>query len=288
MRAGTVTTVAADDTTPRVGVAYHRDWFPPILPTEPVMNSIDRVAIAAGLLLDARATRTRLASLPAQATPQSVDEAYAIQDAIVAATGPIAAWKVGAKSPRDEPQCAPICAAWVHRSPARFATGSFGLNGIEAELAFTLARDLPPRDARYTTDEIAASIASVHPVIEVVESRFVDFNGVDALSRLADFVSHGALVVGPAITVPEAFDVQQQAVELDIDGAATLCDRGSNPAGDPFRLVAWLANHAAARCGGLTEGMIVTTGSWTGLAIAPQGASVRARFPGIGEARIGG
>ncbi|HEY3563425.1 MAG TPA: hypothetical protein VGL96_00310, partial [Casimicrobiaceae bacterium] len=63
MRAGTVTTVAADDTTPRVGVAYHRDWFPPILPTEPVMNSIDRVANAAGLLLDARATRTRLASL---------------------------------------------------------------------------------------------------------------------------------------------------------------------------------------------------------------------------------
>jgi 2-keto-4-pentenoate hydratase len=252
------------------------------------MKSTDRVADAARMLLDARATRTRLASLPAQATPQSLDEAYAIQDAIVAATGPIAAWKVGAKSPRDEPQCAPICAAWLHRSPARFTAGSFALNGIEAELAFTLARDLAPRDARYTTDEIVASIASVHPVIEVVESRFVDVNGVDALSRLAAFVSHGALVVGPGVPLPPGLDVGRQSVELDIDGKAMLRDRGSNPAGDPFGLIAWLANHAVARCGGLTEGTIVTTGSWTGLAIAPQGAGVTARFPGIGEARIAG
>jgi 2-keto-4-pentenoate hydratase len=252
------------------------------------MKSTDRVADAARMLLDARATRTRLASLPAQATPQSLDVAYAIQDAIVAATGPIAAWKVGAKSPRDEPQCAPICAAWLHRSPARFTAGSFALNGIEAELAFTLARDLAPRDARYATDEIVASIASVHPVIEVVESRFVDVNGVDALSRLADFVSHGALVVGPGVPLPPGLDVGRQSVELDIDGKAMLRDRGSNPAGDPFGLIAWLANHAVARCGGLTEGTIVTTGSWTGLAIAPQGAGVTARFPGIGEARIAG
>ena len=250
------------------------------------MNSTDRVANAARLLLDARATRTRLISLPARATPQSLDEAYAIQDAIVAATGAIAAWKVGAKSPRDEPQCAPICAAWLHRSPARFTAGSFALYGIEAELAFTLAHYLPQRDARYTTDEIAASIASVHQVIEVVESRYVDFNGVDPLSRLADFVSHGALVVGPGVPLPSGFDVDQQGVELDIDGNAMLHGRGSNPAGDPFRLIAWLAHHAAARCGGLTEGTIVTTGSWTGLVIAPQGAGVAARFFGIGEARI--
>jgi 2-keto-4-pentenoate hydratase len=250
------------------------------------MTSSDRVANAARLLQDARTARHRLAALPATATPQSLDEAYAIQDAIVAATGPIAAWKVGAKSPHDEPQCAPICTAWLHASPARFPAGAFIVNGIEAELAFALARDLPPRDARYTTVEIGASIASVHPAIEVVESRFVDFQAVDALSRLADFVSHGALVVGPGVSLPEGFDVREQAVELDIDAGERLRDRGSNPAGDPLRLIAWLANHAATRCGGLRKGAIVTTGSWTGLSIAPQGARVVARFPGIGEARI--
>jgi 2-keto-4-pentenoate hydratase len=252
------------------------------------MTSSDRITHAARRLLDARATRTRIASLPADAVPRNPDEAYAIQDAIVAATGPIAAWKVGAKSPQDEPQCAPICAAWLHRSPARFAAGAFALNGLEGELAFTLACDLPRRDAPYTATELATRIASMHPVIEVVDSRFVDFQAVDALSRLADFVSHGALVVGPGVPLPPRFDVGTQAVELDIDGRATLRDRGSNPAGDPFRLLAWLADHAAVRCGGLRRGTIVTTGSWTGLAIAPPGARVTARFPGVGEARITG
>ena len=38
-------------------------------------------------------------------------------------------------------------------SPQRFAAGAFARNGIEAELAFTLARDLPPQKWSYTEVE---------------------------------------------------------------------------------------------------------------------------------------
>lgn len=250
------------------------------------MTSSARTVLAAKVLLDARRTRERLPALPEAARPQSFADAYAVQDAVAAATGPIAAWKVGAKSPSDEPQCAPLCAPWLRASPTRIDAGSFALNGIEAELAFALARDLPPRSAPYTEADLVASVASVHPVIEVVDSRFVDSRAVDPLSVLADFVSHGALVVGPGVAIPAGFDVREQEVELDIDGSRVAAGRGSNPAGDPFRLLAWLANHAAMRCGGLRRGSVVTTGSWTGLSIAPQGARVIARFPGVGEAHI--
>jgi 2-keto-4-pentenoate hydratase len=245
-----------------------------------------RTQRAAQLLLDARATGKRLPELPADARPRSAGEAYAVQDAIVRAVGPIAAWKVGARSPSDEPACAPICAPWLVRSPARFAAGTFALNGVEAELAFTLARDLPPRASPYTGGDVAAAIASVHAAIEVVESRYADFRAVDAPSLLAVCASHGARGGGAGTPLPASFDVRAQAVELDVDGASAVRDRDSNAAGEPLRLLAWLANHAAARVGGLRKGAVVTTGTWTGLTLVPQGAPVCARFPGIGEARV--
>jgi 2-keto-4-pentenoate hydratase len=251
------------------------------------MTHDDRIAHATRVLLDARATGTRLAALPPASRPLTAAEAYRIQDAVVRGLGPIVGWKVGAKAPDAEPTCAPISTASLYASPASFAPGTFALNGIEAELAFTFARDLPPRSRPYDARDIVYAVASVHPVIEVVESRFVDPQRVDALSALADFVSHGALVVGPGIALPAGFDVREQRVELDIAGERAVTDRDSNAAGEPFRLLAWLANHTAARCGGLKHGDVVTTGSWTGLTIAPQGATVVARFPGIGEARIG-
>jgi 2-keto-4-pentenoate hydratase len=251
-----------------------------------IMTNDDRSARAIRLLLAARASRERLPELPAAARPSTAADAYRIQDGVVRELGPIAGWKVGAKSQDGEPTCAPIATTSRHASPASFARGTFALNGIEAELAFTLARDLPPRLRAYDARDLVAAVAAVHPAIEVVESRYVDPQRVDALSLLADFVSHGALVVGPGVALPQGFDVRAQRVELDIDGKRAVTDVNGNPAGDPFRLLAWLANHVASRCGGLRRGNVVTTGSWTGLKIAPQGAAVLARFPGIGEARI--
>lgn len=241
---------------------------------------------AARPLLDARAHGRRLPTLPDDATPRTADDAYAIQDAIVAATGAIGGWKVGAKTRTAQPTCAPLCRAWLVQSPACFAATAFSLYGIESELAFTLARDLPPRREHYREADLVASIASIHPAIEIVESRYTDFRAVDPLSLLADFLSHGALVVGPGVAVPLHFDVSHQGVELDVDGERVIASVDSNPAGNPFRLLAWLANHVAERRGGLRSGDIVTTGSWTGLRFAPPRAAVTARFDGIGEARV--
>ncbi len=63
---------------------------------------------------------------------------------------------------------------------------------------------------------------------------------------------------------------------------------GGNPAGHPKRLLAWLAGHAASRGKPLKKGDIVTTGSHTGITIAPLGARVTARFEGLGEAVLWG
>jgi 2-keto-4-pentenoate hydratase len=245
------------------------------------------VNAAAALLLAARRTGHRLAALSGEACPRTVADAYAIQDVVVSRLGAIGGWKVGAKSASSEPTCAPLPVSLILRSPQRFAAGQFAHNGVEAELAFTLSRDLPARSQPYCVADVEAAIATVHPAIEIVDSRFVDLDAVDPLSLLADFQSNGALVVGNGVALPHPFLSSTQQVTLDIDGVRVVESRGSNPAGDVLCLLGWLANHAAARNGGLRRGEIVTTGSWSGIRFVAPGTRVEAAFAGIGGVDVG-
>ena len=245
------------------------------------------MSTAAEFLLAARHSGQRPAALPENMRPRTVGDAYAIQDAVAAKLGAIGGWKVGAKNASAEPTCAPLPATLILRSPQRFAAGRFALNGVEAELAFMLSHDLPPRPQPYCVADLEASVATVHPAIEIVDSRFVDLGAVDALSVLADFQSNGALVVGNGVALPHAFESSTQEVALDIDGVRAVESRGSNPAGDVLSLLAWLANHVAARNGGLRCGDLVTTGSWTGMRFVASGTRVEAAFAGIGGVDVG-
>ena len=105
--------------------------------------------------------------------------------------------KTGAPGPDAEAAYAPIFN--VIAGPGIFPAATQRLFGIEAEVAFRLARDLPKRDKSYARDEIVAAIASMHPVIELVDTRFADFAKIDALSKLADNQSNAALIYGPAV-----------------------------------------------------------------------------------------
>lgn len=238
-------------------------------------------ATAARLLLDARRMGRRVSSLPEAARPSSDAESYAIQDAQMRTLGPIGGWKVGARSPGAEPNCGPLPASLVLPSPQVFSRGRFPLQLVEAELAFRLARDLPPRGAPYTEPDVVAAISSVHATIEVLDSRYEDLRKIDSPSLLADFMSNGALVVGPGRTSDVRVDQTQAALEVYFDDRLELTITGGNAAGDVFRLLVWLANHAAQRSGGLRAGQVVTTGSCIGARPAPPGTRVRAVFAGI-------
>lgn len=245
-----------------------------------------RASRAARLLLDARNSGSRLLELSKDVRPRSAAEAYEIQDAVLPQIGHVAGWKVGARTPRAEPTCAPLPAKLILPSPQRFPPGKFALNGVEAELAFTLARDLPPRDVAYEEAEMFAAVERVHPAIEVVDSRFSDIGTTDAWSLLADFQSNGALVLGAGVALPGAFGSGEQTVCLLVNDVEQVATPGRNPAGSLMRLLSWLANHVAIRSGGLRRGDVVTTGSWTGLRFFPAGTRVAAAFPGIGGVEL--
>ena len=237
---------------------------------------MDHGAAAAYLLAARRDGRGP--PLPPGLRPATETDAYEIQRLTMASLGPVGGWKVGAAGPQAPPSCAPLPARGLHTSPATLSGVAFTTRDIESEIAFVLARDLQPRAAPYGAAEIVDAIASCHPGIEVLQSRFADPASVDRLSHLADLIRHGAYVLGAPIAGWRAADFATVEVAQTIDGA-TLRSRG-NPAGDMIRLVAWLANVGAVWAGGLRAGQIVTCGSWTGAAASPTATRVEAAFDG--------
>lgn len=246
----------------------------------------DAIERAAELLIEAHRNFRQIAERP-QFGPRSRADAFAIQDRVCAALGGAGGWKTGASGPDVEPIAAPLPASLIGPAPAELPASRFHAIGVEAELTFRFARPLPPRGRPYERDEVLAAIESLYPAIEVVDSRMGAWGQQDDLWKLADNQINGYFLYGASVADWRARDLEHAPVELLIDGEIAVSHaNGGNPAGDPLRVVIWLANHLAGTREGLKAGDIVTSGSCTGLVWVSPGAHVVARFPGIGEAEV--
>jgi 2-keto-4-pentenoate hydratase len=249
---------------------------------------IDRLRQAAELLLKARRELKPIETLPESLRPGTLDEAYALQDIVAAALGPVGGWKVGAPSPEATPGYSPMPLLGGYAVSGQMLKETFHrLRGVEAEIAFCLGKDLPVREQPYSREEVRDAIASAHPAIELLESAFVDVDKVDRLSLNGDLQINGGFVYGPAFPEWRNADFTKESVTVLIEGIVRFEGTASNTAGtDLLRLVTWLANEARHRTQGLKAGDWITTGSWCGKLFANRGAEVRVRFSSFGEVQI--
>jgi 2-keto-4-pentenoate hydratase len=249
-------------------------------------HGISAIGSAVKLLVNAH--RTRELAATADVALQSEEDAYRVQDSVYsrlwAGTRPVA-WKVGGPSDKVEPTAAPIPPEHLLRSPATVAASSLHMLGVEAEVAFRLAKDLPPRSKAYKEKDILAAVGEVVVAIEICDSRLADWKTASGLWKLADFQTNSALIAGSGTAEWQKIDFAKQEVEFAI-GARISRAKGVHPFGNPVRLLPWLVKHCAKRGMGLHAGDVVTTGAWTGLEIAQPGDEVVAKFPGIGEAKL--
>lgn len=244
---------------------------------------------AADLLIRARTGASpRPQEMPALLRPISAAQAYAVQDLVVCARGDIAGWKVGAASPQAGPSRAALTTDSVYVAEVvGLPAADFCVMGVEAELVYECVADLPPRELPYSQGEVLAAFGTVRAAIEVCDTRYAVWAQQDALSRLADQACHGALVVGSGTADLSSVTPLSQAVCLWVNGeVAVQHNTWSNPAGDPVRLLVWLANEGAVSLGGLRAGHCVTTGSCTGTVMVARGATVVADFPALGRAEL--
>jgi 2-keto-4-pentenoate hydratase len=242
----------------------------------------DQVERAASALVAAR-KGSAIAGLPADAVPQSEADAYQVQDAVIAKLGEtIGGWKVGI-SPNGGHLSAPIFASAVHPTPVRLPARGFKIIGIECEIGFRFDKPLPARATPYTRHEVLEA-ASLVPTIEVVDSRYQDFRALDRLTVLADNISNGGLVYGPAAANWDGIDLAHPPIEVTADGKPFAECTGLR-AGTPIELVLAAVTLANAR-GGIAEGTVITTGTHTGMVFTEPGTTIAADFGRLGRVEV--
>lgn len=254
-------------------------------------TAFDPFASAAVITMARQGRTPRPLDLPAALRPRSAAEAYAVQDAVVRERGEVAGWKVGAASPQAQPVRAALTkdSVWVDASgqAVHLPAAGFAVIGVEAELVYELGADLPDRATPYSAAEVLGAMVSVRAAIEVCDTRFAAWAQQGEWSRLADQACHGALIVGSGVADVAAVQPLMQGVTLSVNGSVAVQHAAwGNPAGDPLRLLVWLANEGARSLGGLRAGQWVTTGSCTGTVLVAPGTVVVADFPGLGCAEV--
>ncbi len=216
---------------------------------------------AAALLLEVRRGGVALAELPAALRPADAAQAHAIQDAVNRRLGAIGGWKVSPIRDDAAPGCAPIPATAVLASPAQLPPGMRASAEVEGEIAATLAHDLPPRGTPYTPEDLRAAVAALHPAIELLGSRFQDRKAVSPMSGVADAQGNAGIVFGAGVADWQGLDLATTAMRMSVDGVEVAKAETGADIGNLLASLAWLANHAAGRTGGLRKGDVIITGA---------------------------
>ena len=228
------------------------------------------VQAAADFLLAGHRQGRRFERLPADIAPGSEDEAYRVQEALVAGLAqPIAGWKVALTSAAmrlvvpgiDQPCAGAIFAERVHDSPARLPRSSLMRIGLECEAMVRLADDLPDTGRAWTRESVAAHVGAVAAAFELIDDREADYNNMNAFELIADNAWNGGVVIGTEIRDWQELDLVGAGGSLEIDGRFVGEGRGGDAMGHPFEPLAWLANNAIARGRPLHAGELVMTGS---------------------------
>lgn len=243
----------------------------------------DRTGDIAAMIASAHRSGERLSPDRTPALTSLVD-AMAVQAEVAGRlSAKVAAWKV-AISADGTPVAAPIFGHLVHPGGATVGRPSNGPLGIEVEIAFRLARDLPPRPGNpYTREEVLAAAGTTLIGVELLDSRFVDRTKVAFLSALADNMTNGGYVAGDEIADWRALDLKAARCRILVDGEVVHDRVGGHPVGDPVAPFLAYASSQIDRLGGFKAGQIITTGSLCGVIDLDRPCKLEAEISGIGR-----
>jgi 2-keto-4-pentenoate hydratase len=231
-------------------------------------------------------------ALPEALRPRTRADGYAVQAALAGRSAhPLFGWKIAATSVAgqrhinvDGPLAGRLFRERIFEPGAEVPLRGNSMRVAEAEFAFRMAIDLPPRREAYTVAEVLEAVATLHPAIEIPDSRFDDFTVVGAAQLIADNACAHYFVLGPA--APESWrevDLAAHRVAGEVVGGVAREGVGANVLGDPRVALAWLANELSSLGITLRTGQVVTTGTClVPLDIAP-GDHLRMDFGGLGR-----
>jgi len=253
---------------------------------------------AAAILWKNWSEQSRIGGLPLRCRPAHRAEGYAVQAEVARQSGQkVVGWKIAATSAAgqahigvDGPLAGRLLSERVLHPSTRIGLESNIMKVAEAEFAFLIGRPLPKRGHPYSVEEVVAAVASLHPAIEVPDSRYEDFVHVDVAQLIADMACACWFLLGPPTKADwRGQDLVTHAVTAHLNDSLVGEGAGANVLGDPRVALTWIANELCNYGDGLVAGDVVTTGTCVKPVPVVPGDRVRVDFGEFGmmEANFG-
>jgi 2-keto-4-pentenoate hydratase len=255
----------------------------------------DNIAAAAKMLNDHWRAGTKFESLDAAIRPRDRLEGYAVQAALAnLSTSQLFGWKIAATSEAGQrhinvagPLAGRILTETVIADGGTAPMKGNEMRVGEAEFAFRMARDLPPRANPYSVQEVLDAVGTLHPAIEIPDSRFADFAGAGEAQLIADNACAHLFVLGEATGADwRARDLIEERPVISLRGSQYI-GHGRNVLGDPRVALTWCANELRALGIALRAGEIVTTGTCYPPLPIQSGDFLAADFGVLGKVSVG-
>lgn len=248
-------------------------------------------------LLEMRAKRRVVSDLAPSLRPQTLVDAYAIQDRVVSALvaqadGRCIGFKVActneiaqAALQIDRPVFGRLMSHTTSPSGSTLPADRFTHRVVEAEFAFRVGVDVEPIDGGHTPATVAEYIDALIPAIEIVDYRFESW-AVGALRIAADNAIHGWWLRGEPVTDWRGHDLAASAVSVTRNGELVTTGSGAAVLGHPLNVMAWLADELPQFGLRLRRGDVVTTGVATDVFEAGAGDTCVADFGPFGTVTV--
>src|ERR1700712_5814450 len=219
----------------------------------------DHTLAAAKTLHDHWQTGGKIGDLDLSQRPRDRAEGYAIQ-AAMQSYGTMFGWKIAATSEAGQkhinvagPQAGRIFGERVIRDGGTASMAGNEMAVGEPEFAFRMGRSLPPRPTPYSVEEVLSAVDTLHPAIELPDSRFADFVKAGEAQLIADNACAHLFVLGAPTTADwRSIDLIEQRPVVTLRGQRFV-GYGGNVLGDPRVALAWLANELR-QVGGTPKG----------------------------------
>jgi 2-keto-4-pentenoate hydratase len=238
--------------------------------------------------VDARRAGRSLPDYPGT-VPVALADAYAVQDAAIALNeAEIGGWKVGRINPPIDGVdrlAGPIFTRQIVEAqrvgasvPVAMSVFVGGFAAAEAEFLLRIGEAPPVGKMRFTHEEAAALIDSVHVGIEIASSPLAAINDLGAAVTISDFGNNNGLVIGAAIPDWRMADIDNWPLTVAIDGKIIGAGKAVDMLDGPVGAARFLFELMAERGIALKPGQWISSGAVTGVHAVGIGDRIEARF----------
>ncbi|MDQ0218024.1 4-oxalocrotonate decarboxylase [Peribacillus cavernae] len=151
---------------------------------------------------------------------------------------------------------------------------------IEPEIAFIFDKEV--KGPTVSVTDILAATAYIAPAMEIIDSRFRNFN-FTLPDVVADNSSSSRYMIGEKLYRVDNVDLRLMGMVFRKNGEILATSAGASVMGHPARAIAWMANKLVKKGQSIKAGEVVLSGALSGAATISPGDHFSVSFDGIGS-----